>query len=321
MPPDGGIGDISRKVTAQQTPSIKTCHSQTQPPLQMPKQIGTLQTGLKNIVYLILARLHFFVKKISPSSKKQSLSCPLDSPPMKKHPIFVQSTRIEFDPPIRPLCTRSMSVPIDPDICCVDFSCRIPRFVRRHKSHSVDIKRHHIPKLNLWHRRHLRTHIIIHVSISSSPPHRHIRVPPKQIRQRVHHSIPCVQHPPPVRTTLLQHRFKSVHCSVRVRHNCEVHYWNRSKFFSKIHAMRPEKKNKYARKIDAELDLHGMYRSEARAAVESFLALPHSRVRIITGKGSGAVRDEVRQLLLEKNIKFETAKITEGGSGAFIVCL
>lgn len=64
-----------------------------------------------------------------------------------------------------------------------------------------------------------------------------------------------------------------------------------------------------------------MYRSEARAAVESFLALPHSRVRIITGKGSGAVRDEVRQLLLEKNIKFETAKITEGGSGAFIVCL
>lgn len=83
--------------------------------------------------------------------------------------------------------------------------------------------------------------------------------------------------------------------------------------------MSAPKKNKYAPTIDAELDLHGMFRDEARAAVEKFLAIPHSRVRIITGKGTGAVRDEVRQLLLEKNLKFETAKITEGGSGAFIV--
>ena len=89
--------------------------------------------------------------------------------------------------------------------------------------------------------------------------------------------------------------------------------------------MRKEKVNKFAQKIDQEIDLHGLYESEAIEAITTFLMDAErknsKRVRIITGKGSGVLQKAVRSWLLENNYVFETAKITEGGSGALVVKL
>ncbi len=89
--------------------------------------------------------------------------------------------------------------------------------------------------------------------------------------------------------------------------------------------MRKEKVNKFAPQIDAEIDLHGFLEREAIEAVSEFLkraeAKNFSRVRIVTGKGTGVLQKGVRKLLQEQKYIFETAKITEGGSGALIVKL
>ena len=86
-----------------------------------------------------------------------------------------------------------------------------------------------------------------------------------------------------------------------------------------------EKTNKYAPKIDGEVDLHGLYQKEALERVEEFiersLEVDYKRIRIITGKGSGVLQKTIRTWLQEKNHFYETAKITEGGSGALIVHL
>ena len=89
--------------------------------------------------------------------------------------------------------------------------------------------------------------------------------------------------------------------------------------------MRKEKVNKFAQTIDAEIDLHGFYELEAIETIGKFLLQSEQnnsqRVRIITGKGSGVLQKAVRSWLLENNYVFETAKITEGGSGALVVKL
>ncbi len=89
--------------------------------------------------------------------------------------------------------------------------------------------------------------------------------------------------------------------------------------------MGKEKGNKFAPKIDAVIDLHGLYESEAIEEITNFLQEAEQnnaqRVRIITGKGSGVLQTAVRNWLSQEGYAFETAKITEGGSGALIVKL
>ncbi|MGH8806560.1 MAG: Smr/MutS family protein [Noviherbaspirillum sp.] len=85
--------------------------------------------------------------------------------------------------------------------------------------------------------------------------------------------------------------------------------------------------------IQAQLDLHGMRRDEAREALAEFLRNAVKRgtrcVRIIHGKGLGSVNKEpvlkgkVRNWLVQKEevIAFCQATAADGGSGALVVLL
>lgn len=91
------------------------------------------------------------------------------------------------------------------------------------------------------------------------------------------------------------------------------------------------KHNKYPHVAEEELDLHGLFKAEARNAVCEFLEKAkinkYKRVRIITGKGwhssegKGILKDLVLKILNEKNISYSEAKINEGGSGAINIDL
>ena len=85
--------------------------------------------------------------------------------------------------------------------------------------------------------------------------------------------------------------------------------------------------------IQAQLDLHGMRREEAREALAEFLRDAVKRgvrcVRVIHGKGLGSVNKEpvlkskVRSWLVQKEevIAFCQARAAEGGAGALVVLL
>jgi DNA-nicking Smr family endonuclease len=85
--------------------------------------------------------------------------------------------------------------------------------------------------------------------------------------------------------------------------------------------------------IQAQLDLHGMRREEAREALAEFLRNATKRglrcVRIIHGKGLGSVNKEpvlkskVRSWLVQKEevIAFCQATAADGGAGALVVLL
>ncbi|HZW12338.1 MAG TPA: Smr/MutS family protein [Noviherbaspirillum sp.] len=85
--------------------------------------------------------------------------------------------------------------------------------------------------------------------------------------------------------------------------------------------------------IQAQLDLHGMRREEAREALAEFLRNSVKRgmrcVRIIHGKGLGSINKEpvlkskVRSWLVQKEevIAFCQARAADGGSGALVVLL
>jgi DNA-nicking Smr family endonuclease len=85
--------------------------------------------------------------------------------------------------------------------------------------------------------------------------------------------------------------------------------------------------------IQAQLDLHGMRRDEAREALAEFLRGATRRglrcVRVIHGKGLGSVNKEpvlknkVRAWLVQKDevIAFCQARGVDGGSGALVVLL
>jgi DNA-nicking Smr family endonuclease len=85
--------------------------------------------------------------------------------------------------------------------------------------------------------------------------------------------------------------------------------------------------------IQAQLDLHGMRREEAREALAEFLRNAVKRgmrcVRVIHGKGLGSVNKEpvlkgkVRSWLVQKQevIAFCQARAADGGSGALVVLL
>ncbi|RZI42952.1 DNA mismatch repair protein MutS [Herbaspirillum sp. HC18] len=85
--------------------------------------------------------------------------------------------------------------------------------------------------------------------------------------------------------------------------------------------------------IQAQLDLHGMRREEAREALAEFLRNAVKRgmrcVRVVHGKGLGSVNKEpvlkskVRSWLVQKEevIAFCQARAAEGGAGALVVLL
>ncbi|NUN51765.1 MAG: Smr/MutS family protein [Planctomycetaceae bacterium] len=76
-----------------------------------------------------------------------------------------------------------------------------------------------------------------------------------------------------------------------------------------------------------EIDLHALQRREARAAVldalDSARRAGTKRLRIIHGKGTGALRDEVRYLLAEHPAveDYKYALPRHGGDGATEVVL
>ena len=83
-------------------------------------------------------------------------------------------------------------------------------------------------------------------------------------------------------------------------------------------------------KIDAEIDLHGLDRFEARDIVESFIHKcffnGYRYINIITGKGSGIIRQVVKDYLDDKKshkfiIGFSNAHRKQGGEGAFVLHL
>ena len=83
-------------------------------------------------------------------------------------------------------------------------------------------------------------------------------------------------------------------------------------------------------KIDAEIDLHGMDRFEAREKIENFIFdsfLNGNRyINIITGKGSGVIRRVVQDYLDDEKsykfiISFSNAHRKQGGDGAFVLHL
>jgi DNA-nicking Smr family endonuclease len=88
--------------------------------------------------------------------------------------------------------------------------------------------------------------------------------------------------------------------------------------------------NKYEREIEAEIDLHGMYRIEAVREVKEFLREAEEdgfrHVRIITGKGGtsgelGVLAATIRAYLNEYGYHYTEAKRADGGAGALNVTI
>jgi DNA-nicking Smr family endonuclease len=85
--------------------------------------------------------------------------------------------------------------------------------------------------------------------------------------------------------------------------------------------------------IQAQIDLHGLRRDQAREALSNFLRDIHKRglrcVRIVHGKGLGSpgktpvLKGRVQSWLIQKTnvIAFVQAKASEGGAGALLVLL
>lgn len=76
-----------------------------------------------------------------------------------------------------------------------------------------------------------------------------------------------------------------------------------------------------------EIDLHGLFADEARDALEraiaDAIAAGHDRLRIVHGKGTGALRREVREFLKAhpKVRTFQYASPFDGGEGATVASL
>ena len=83
--------------------------------------------------------------------------------------------------------------------------------------------------------------------------------------------------------------------------------------------------NKYEREPDKIIDLHGHTTKEAEDVLDELVSVREFKhVRLITGKGtfrdSGPVlREFVKSYLRRHEIRFETAKLYNGGDGALEV--
>ena len=79
--------------------------------------------------------------------------------------------------------------------------------------------------------------------------------------------------------------------------------------------------------VEANLDLHGLNRSEAAAAVTEFLSRCAAQrlrcVRIVHGKGLGVLKAKLRRWLPMKDevLAFTQAPLAQGGGGALLVLL
>jgi DNA mismatch repair protein MutS2 len=84
-------------------------------------------------------------------------------------------------------------------------------------------------------------------------------------------------------------------------------------------------RKKRSRESDPKLDLHGLTREQAvfklRAFIDRCISLNKRRVLIVHGKGSGALRQEVRRFLAEsgKVVSIVEAPARLGGDGAVLV--
>jgi len=93
--------------------------------------------------------------------------------------------------------------------------------------------------------------------------------------------------------------------------------------------MKKLKLNKYVKRIQSELDLHGMTEREAERELYQYLremiTEGNELVRIITGKGlhspdgRAVIREMVIDVLKHLNLRFRTGKPDEGGDGVLIV--
>jgi len=84
--------------------------------------------------------------------------------------------------------------------------------------------------------------------------------------------------------------------------------------------------NKYERTPEIIIDLHGHTACDAKKELDKILSENYSHVRIITGKCSFRERGPVlgpfvRKYLEERNIKFNPAKMRDGGEGALEIFL
>jgi DNA-nicking Smr family endonuclease len=91
-----------------------------------------------------------------------------------------------------------------------------------------------------------------------------------------------------------------------------------------------KKHNKYVNNIDAQIDLHGLYLEEAQQKVQLFLLESKkkglNRVLVITGKGihskqEGVLHKMIPDFIRRLNFSCISAKINNGGEGAFEVSL
>ena len=85
---------------------------------------------------------------------------------------------------------------------------------------------------------------------------------------------------------------------------------NVSKKFPKPNELPKGKIRKLAKKniiLDAEIDLHGLNRFEARDEIEKFIIqsinMGHRYVNVITGKGSGVIKKTIIDFLHESSIE------------------
>lgn len=89
------------------------------------------------------------------------------------------------------------------------------------------------------------------------------------------------------------------------------------------------KHNKYLLFAEAEIDLHGFTKIEARDSLDVFIENARNNklklVRIITGKGLHSENGQsilsgyVKSLLEKEGLKYSDAKLYNGGSGAIDV--
>jgi DNA-nicking Smr family endonuclease len=83
--------------------------------------------------------------------------------------------------------------------------------------------------------------------------------------------------------------------------------------------------NKYERKPEKEIDLHGMTTGEAEALLSDVIGSGNfSHIRVITGKGlhskqGPVLKTFVQDFLKKRGIRFSQSKINEGGEGSLEV--
>jgi len=85
--------------------------------------------------------------------------------------------------------------------------------------------------------------------------------------------------------------------------------------------------NKYEKKPEKIVDFHGLTTREAKEILDELVeAGDYNHVRIITGKGAyretgPVMRNFVESYFSQKDIRFEIAKLYNGGEGALEVFL